>query len=1109
MTAPALGLTYNNTAEGAFLVNTTGSPTPDLYPRPLPLTSTPDLPDTSSDNNFTARPPTARRATRTGPNLRLSPNPRFKLTDQGNAERLVHRHRDHVLYVPTAGWHVWDGSRWVYDQDQAHVHGLAVETVRSMYGDAGADSEDGSRSSLAKHALSSESLPRLNAAVKLASHDLSIRVTIPELNADPYLFNVKNGTIDLRTGVLKAADPADLITRQSPVVFDPAAVAPEWSKFLEEVIPDPDERAYLKRSLGYGISGLVKHHKLWILEGNGRNGKTVIVERMLTIMGDYGYKAPATLLMARNNDSDNTNDVAGLNDARFVAVTETEQNRAIAESRVKELTGGDTVRARFLHREFFEFKPKAKFFLITNYRPRVTGTDDGIWERLLRMVFRVQVPESRRDESLGERIDRTELPGVLAWLVEGFADYFTDEKLRIPVTILTDSKEYREEQDVMGAFIADQCVTGNGARVGGMPLYQEYRRWCADNGHNEKSQTSLGIDLKRRGYVRRKASSIIWEGIGLKNTTDNPWPPTSPPPSGPPLALGPECRTCGQPCSAVNEGLHPSCEEPLVAASTGPEQPPLSDVPSEEAGVSLEAVPEIASNTLGELEAPRGHVAAVRSARYRSNKVTVYLNWAAGRGVVAPESAVKIHARARVADLVTDLSREVERIVLCSAPPANALNSWATDPLPEGWTHGDHYLDPESFTGRYLGPNGRKLEVRLLSSWAREKSNAQPKIVAAAFALFHEGVEEIFGVARQKPGEPVEHRAAPALLGSPATMGRELLLRSLPSGREYPVLSAEHQALLHGTVRQGRTEYLRPDETVPDLYSYDMRWSYARMCQRVQGTGPATLDNGEDSLDSSGKLRYAPGRYLVEWTVPAWWNHVGLLQTEDKDWPRRPGEKGRGWVDARELRLAEAYEWRIGHDVRIKQRLMFTNDKTTPLRTWSDKLIELRQEWLPRKEQEGVSAAVVELAQDITRTTLLAGVGALQGSRQRVTHCGTAQEIPDGALATASSGGLYVWTTEEPAAWLEMAHPEWSSQVWAEQRVRLLDTGRAGEQPNAGALHIPFREVIGLRTDAVYSTTDPGWPDSGQVGSFRLKLALSGPVTLPRTGEDLPGLGGR
>lgn len=435
-------------------------------------------------------------------------------TDTGNAERLVRLHGADLRHVHTWGrWLAWDGRRFAPDAS-GEIQRRAKDAVRRMYVEA-SELDEEPRKALAKWAHKSESAARIEAMTALARSEPGIPIAHDELDANPWLLNVENGTLDLRTGELQEHRRGDLLTKLAPVAYDTGAKAPIWAAFLERVMPDGGVRGFLRRAIGYSLTGDTGEQVIFLLWGSGANGKSTFVETIMTMLGDHAIKTQAETLLAKRENAI-PNDVAALRGARLVAAVESEEGRRLAEVRVKELTGGDTVSARFMRAEWFAFKPVCKIWLATNHRPQVRGTDEAIWRRIRLIPFAVTIPEDERDTRLLSRL-RAELPGILAWAVEGCLEWQRDG-LQPPAAVMAATSNYRAEQDVIGAFLADRYVSKPGAFVASADLYRAYRAWAEGAGEHVMAQRKLGLVLRERGLDDgREGKGRVrgWYGIGL------------------------------------------------------------------------------------------------------------------------------------------------------------------------------------------------------------------------------------------------------------------------------------------------------------------------------------------------------------------------------------------------------------------------------------------------------------------------------------------------------------------------------------------------------------------------------------------------------------------
>lgn len=433
-------------------------------------------------------------------------------SDTDNAERLLVRYGDRLLWTPHAGWFVWTGRQWRQDE-RRRVISLAQRVARLIYRECEHLADDAAKAR-AKWARTSKGSPRIHGLIDMASPH---RAVSPDaLDRDPWRFNCRNGVVDLRNGVLLPHQRRDLMTKLAPVAYDPDARCPRWRRFLLEVFKaDRDLCRYVQRAVGYSLTGRTTEHCMFILWGTGRNGKTTFLEIIGELLGDYAQQAPTETFMARDRGGNIPNDLARLAGARFVSAIETEQNRRLAESLVKQATGGDRLAARFLRQEYFEFSPQFKLWLGTNHKPSIHGDDDGIWSRIRLIPFEVKFlapedagPENRvKDPDLKDAL-RAELSGILAWAVQGGIDWQRDG-LREPPKVLEATADYRSEMDALGEFIAERCDIGRAYSVKASDLYEAYAAWCGESGIEARSQTWFGRALTDRGFPREKTGMVV------------------------------------------------------------------------------------------------------------------------------------------------------------------------------------------------------------------------------------------------------------------------------------------------------------------------------------------------------------------------------------------------------------------------------------------------------------------------------------------------------------------------------------------------------------------------------------------------------------------------
>jgi putative DNA primase/helicase len=440
----------------------------------------------------------------------------LKLTDLGNAERLVKQHGGELRYCPELRtWLAWDGVRWNLD-----AVGCAVEyaklTVRGIYREAAQAANPGLREAIKDWARRSEAAGRLFAMVKLAESDQRLRVSPAELDRDTYLLNCSNGVVDLRTGELHPHDPSYLLTRLCPVEYRAEARAPRWERFLAEVFaPHPDLVPFLQRAAGYSLTGETCEECLFLLHGTGRNGKGVFLRTLMETLGDYAVTADFSTFTSQNDRGGPRDDVANMRGRHLVSAQEGREGAALAESLIKWLTGGDLVRARRLYENSYEFQPSHKIWLATNHKPAVRGADPAIWSRIKLVPFDVSF-EGREDRGLKSAM-KAELPGVLAWAVEGCLRW-QEDGLCFPDTVRDATARWRGENDQLGQFLEDCCLLGEFATIKVRKLYAAHRRWAEEAGEEPLASRAFGERMRARGFEKKHRIDGDWYlGVGMTN----------------------------------------------------------------------------------------------------------------------------------------------------------------------------------------------------------------------------------------------------------------------------------------------------------------------------------------------------------------------------------------------------------------------------------------------------------------------------------------------------------------------------------------------------------------------------------------------------------------
>lgn len=455
------------------------------------------------------------------------PRRNYANTDDSNALRLVDTHNHHVRYCPeAASWLHWTGYRWEWDT-AGHIHEHARQIGRELpirTGDAEIEKADRAHK---KRSLSNNGLKGM---VSVARTDPRIIVTPSELDARPYELNTPKGIVNLRTGELMPPDPAALHSRTTPIAPH-ADHAPRWAKFLADTFAgQPEMTTYVQRLLGLSLIGEHLEQILPFPFGSGANGKSTLMDVVQGVIGSgrdgYSIPAPSELLLATSQQGHPT-ELARLSGARLVVASELEDGQRFAESRIKQLTGGDRIAARFMGKDFFDFIPTHTIWLHANHQPKVSTGGPALWRRMKLLPFVHVVPESDRVKGLEHQLIREEGPAILAWLIQGCVDYLRDG-LAEPGSVSAATKAYEKDQDTVARFVEECCARGSrtaqGMSVRVPELRSEYERWCKQEGETPVSPKALTMALTSRYDVgsERSRDSRYYSGIRLTEVSREP-----------------------------------------------------------------------------------------------------------------------------------------------------------------------------------------------------------------------------------------------------------------------------------------------------------------------------------------------------------------------------------------------------------------------------------------------------------------------------------------------------------------------------------------------------------------------------------------------------------
>lgn len=430
-------------------------------------------------------------------------------SDMGNAQRFVRRFRYELLHCEEQGWLVWDGKRF------REGNGAAVEYAKVLVHEM---FEQATTKGNIEWARTSQSKHSIYAMLDLAKTDRHFAISMDELDRQISLLNVRNGELNLEHMELHQHNQASAFTKLVDIDYSLHAPCPFWDEFLN-IVMDGDREMIdlLQRLAGYSLTCDISERKIFVAYGEGANGKTTFLETLAILAGDYACKMPLDALLERPKGNI-PSDIARLRGARYAYASESPGSGKFDESRVKELTGGDKITARFMHRDFFEFHPTHKLWLATNHRPTVSGDDTAIWDRMVVLPFEVAIPPEKRllKREVDARI-RSELPGIFRWAIEGAYLWF-EGGLAIPSKVTDAGHEYRTEMDHTGRFLEHKCFQIEGAKCGASFLYNTYKDYCKTVGEKPVSQQVFGMQVTKKGFKKKRSGAhgeYIYHDLGI------------------------------------------------------------------------------------------------------------------------------------------------------------------------------------------------------------------------------------------------------------------------------------------------------------------------------------------------------------------------------------------------------------------------------------------------------------------------------------------------------------------------------------------------------------------------------------------------------------------
>ena len=435
--------------------------------------------------------------------------------DTGNADRFIDRygHLYKHSYI-TNKFYIYDGQKWKVD-DRGAIRKLIDEMIESIKNEKVIHSEDVTEEEAREAFQKYYKKTRGTQSKKNIMNELMHRKTVTpdEFDKDDMLLNVANGYVDLTSRELYKHDINRMFSQIANTDYSEKMQPAVWLDFLNDIFAgDQEVIRYIQKALGYSLTGSTREQVMFILFGKGRNGKSIFVETIAEILGDYSNNMQAKSLMVKKNDNVNT-DIARLSKARFVTSSEPNEGFRFDEGLIKQITGGDKVTARFLYAEEFEYTPKFKIWVSTNHKPIIRGTDDGIWRRLVLIPFDVQIPEEKVDKDLKYKLLR-EAPAILNWMAEG-AYMWMREGLELPEKLKDAGQTYRTEMDVVEQFIQEKCKRAEDVRETGKALYEEYKKWADENNEYKMDKNKFGKKLKEKFRSKKMNNGVNYLGVEL------------------------------------------------------------------------------------------------------------------------------------------------------------------------------------------------------------------------------------------------------------------------------------------------------------------------------------------------------------------------------------------------------------------------------------------------------------------------------------------------------------------------------------------------------------------------------------------------------------------
>jgi putative DNA primase/helicase len=453
----------------------------------------------------------------------------IRCTDFGNAYRFLNKYSNDIVYCKTQNnWYLWNSDKGIWELDTLlRVREYTKQIFRDIYIEAEHHPTPEGRTTLARWAITCEKPEHINSCLNVAQSDGRVIVSPDKFDTDKYLFNLLNGTYDLRTHELLPHDKQNYITKCVGIEYDKTAKCPRFLKFIDRIFKSRKDKAqiieYLQKALGYSLTGEISQQSVFLLYGSGANGKSTLIETQRMVMGDYGTTIDSSSLTTKKSDGVR-NDIARLPSVRFVSASENAKGTVLDEELVKKLSGGDQVTARFLFQEEFQFYPQLKLWWAFNHPPGLNDFTHSLMRRLKLIPFEEVIDGAEKiDQAILLGWHKEELAGIFNWELEGLKKFQSEGLKDIPA-VTNAVKEFKEEQDRLHEFIQDKCYVSG---VDGVPeqdmvtsatiLCKMFNEWADQNNEKQMSQRKFSMEMKERGFKRVHTNKgNVFHGISKK-----------------------------------------------------------------------------------------------------------------------------------------------------------------------------------------------------------------------------------------------------------------------------------------------------------------------------------------------------------------------------------------------------------------------------------------------------------------------------------------------------------------------------------------------------------------------------------------------------------------